>query len=223
MYLKMHATVFNSIIIAVLPDYANQRRGLMHYCIYDHDEEVSCNGIIFFGARRQLIIQLDDEYKKKLELLLQVFIDEFSYNDNIQGDMLVMLLKRLIILCTRIAKKQEGLSGWKEEEVNILRKFNYMVDMNFRELKTVKEYANLLHKSPKTLSNLFSKIGENTPLQIIHERIILEARKLLTYTEKSVNEIAFELGFEEPATFFKMFKKLMNDSPQNFRNTQKLV
>ncbi len=191
-----------------------------YYCIYDHDKEVSCNGIIFFGSQQQVIISLDNGYQRKMKVLLEVFVDEFRQKDNIQGEMLVVLLKRLIIICTRLAKIQIGLNKTHNDEVEIIRQFRFLVDMNFKKIKTVKEYSDLLHKSPKTLSNVFSKIGDLTPLQIIHERIVLEARRLLTYTDKNINEITFDLGFEEPATFYKLFKKHLNESPQSFRNSR---
>ena len=191
-----------------------------YYCIYDHDTEVSCNGIIFFGAQQQAISSLNKDYRRKMKLLLEVFVYEFRQKDNIQGEMLVVLLKRLIIICTRLAKNEIGLNKTHNDQVEIIRQFNFLVDMNFKKIKTVKQYADLLHKSPKTLSNVFSKIGDLTPLQIIHERIVLEARRLLTYTDKNINEIAYALGFEEPATFFKLFKKHLNESPLSFRNSR---
>lgn len=70
----------------------------------------------------------------------------------------------------------------------------------------MQEYADLLNKSPKTLSNLFSIYNQKSPLQIIHERISLESKRLLVYTDKSTKEIAFELGFEEVAHFSRFFK-----------------
>ena len=188
-----------------------------YYCVYDHDAEISCNGIIFFGAQDQLVLRLDEEQQNKLELLLSVFIDEFKVNDNVQGEMLVILLKRLIILCTRVAKKQEGLNQGALENVELIRHFNYLVDKHFRMHKSVKEYADLMHKSPKTLSNVFAKAGKKSPLQLIHSRIVLEARRQLTYTDKSISEIAYDLGYEEPASFFKLFKKQVNQTPQSFR------
>jgi AraC-like DNA-binding protein len=52
----------------------------------------------------------------------------------------------------------------------------------------------MLNKSPKTLSNLFKKYNEKSPLQIIQDRTILEARRLLRYSDKSIKEIAYEIG-----------------------------
>lgn len=193
------------------------------YCIYDHDSEVSCNGIIFFGPHELVNIKLDETYQRKFRLLLEVFKDEFTTSDNIQGEMLLMLLKRLIILCTRLAKQQRSLEQLPTAQLDIVREFNYLVDFHFRKAKTVKEYAEMLHRSPKTLANIFAKSGQKTPLQLIHQRIVLEARRLLIYTDKTANEIAYELGFPEPATFFKLFKKQVHQSPQKFREEQLLA
>lgn len=192
------------------------------YCIQDHDHEVSCNGIIFFGTQDPPIITLNEEEATKFNILLEVFIDEFTTRDNIQGEMLVMLLKRLIIKTTRLAKEQLVPSELKESQIDLVRKFNVLVDTHYKTKKQVNEYADMLFKSPKTLSNLFSKYNQKSPLQIIHERIVLEAKRLLIYTEKTSKEIAYELGFDEVATFHKLFKKTTLQTPQNFKNQTKL-
>lgn len=193
------------------------------YCIQDHDHEVSCNGIIFFGTQTPPIISLSEQDTQKFETLLEVFIDEFTTRDNIQGEMLVMLLKRLIIKTTRLAKEQLIPSELKDSQIDIVRKFNVLVDTHYKTKKQVNEYADLLFKSPKTLSNLFAKYNQQSPLHIIHERIVLEAKRLLMYTDKSSKEIAFELGFDEVGTFHKLFKKSTNQTPQNFKNDIKVT
>ena len=84
----------------------------------------------------------------------------------------------------------------------------------------VQDYANLLFKSPKTLSNIFSKYSDRSPLQLIKDRIILEAKRLLMYTEMSSKEIAFELGFDDPASFSRFFKNAVKESPSAFKKRQ---
>ena len=192
------------------------------YCIIDHDHEVSCNGIIFFGTQAQPVISIDAEESKKFETLLEVFLDEFTTRDNIQGEMLVMLLKRLIIKTTRIAKEQLIPSELKENQIDLVRKFNVLVDTHYKTKKQVSEYADLLFKSPKTLSNLFAKYNQKSPLQIIHERIVLEAKRLLMYTDKTAKEIAYDLGFDEVGTFHKLFKKITTQTPQAFKSEIKI-
>ncbi|MFA6087938.1 helix-turn-helix domain-containing protein [Mucilaginibacter sp.] len=193
------------------------------YCIVDHDEEVSCVGFLFYGMAEQVFIPLDEASQKKLSLLLSIFIEEFNTTDNIQSDMLKMLLKRLIIIITRLARfyylPQTNLP---DDRFNIIRKFNLLVENNYRTQHTVAYYAGQLNKSPKTLSNLFAIYNHKSPLTIIQERILLEAKRLLYYTEKSAKEISYELGFEDAAYFSNLFKKHTSLSPTDFRNSKLL-
>jgi len=193
------------------------------YCIIDHDAEVSCVGFLF-GMGDQLFISLDDPAQYKLKLLLDVFIEELNTRDNIQTDMLMMLLKRLIITVTRLAKsKYVPDPKLQDQRLDVFRKFNLCVEGNFRTEHSVNYYARLLNKSPKTLSNIFSLYNNKTPLQVIQERIIIEAKRLLYYTGKSVKQITYELGFEDPAYFSNFFKKHTSLSPLDFRSSKELA
>lgn len=190
------------------------------YCIVDHDEEISCNGILFFGTQDLPIITIPDNQLRKFNTLFDVFVDEFTTSDKIQGDMLQMLLKRLIIIATRLAKDQLIVQRLDNEQIDIIRKFNVLVDIHFRSKRKVSEYAALLFKSPKTLSNLFSIYNQKSPQQIILERIALEAKRLMRFTSKQNQEIAFDLGFNDPAHFSRFFKKMTMQSPTEYRETQ---
>lgn len=187
------------------------------YCISDHDSEVSCRGILFFGASQVPFIKFSLFQREQFELLWKVFSMEMDYKDHLQYEMLQMLLKRLIILCTRLFKEQSDMDNLETGKVDLLRTYNYLVETNFRKLHTVAEYAELLHKSPKTLANLFAQQQEKTPLQIIHNRILLEAYRLLTYTDKAVQEIAYDLGYEDLQSFSRFFKARAKYSPKKFR------
>ncbi|HAA11817.1 MAG TPA: AraC family transcriptional regulator [Cytophagales bacterium] len=192
------------------------------YCISDHDNEVSCNGIIFLGTQTLPIISLNEEQQRKIELLYAVFVDEFGTRDNIQEEMLVMLLKRMIILITRLAKEQNVSAEVNDEQLDVIRHFNVLVDLHYKTYKLVADYADMLHRSPKTLSNLFAKYGEKSPLQIIHERIVLEAKRLLLYTDFTAKEIAYELGYRDVAAFNKLIKKHLGMAPSEYRKTAKI-
>ena len=187
------------------------------YCVLDHDKEVSCKGVLFFGANQLPYFQIPENELETFEIVWKMFELEMQTKDEMQLEMLQTILKRFLILCTRIYKNTHQLSQLQIEESNILREFNYLVEQNFREKRTVQEYADLLNKSPKTLSNLFSKISEKSPLQLIHERISIEARRLLRYTDKSIKEITYDLNFEDIQTFSRFFKKMEKMSPSDFK------
>ncbi len=192
------------------------------YCIADHDSEVSCNGILFFGTQDLPIIQIPESQLNRFNLLYEVFVEEFSTPDKIQGDMLQMLLKRLIIMSTRLAKEQLIVRELNNEQIEVIRKFNFLVDIHYKTKRKVSDYAALLFKSPKTLSNLFSIYNQKSPQQIILDRIGLEAKRLIHFTNKQNQEIAYELGFNDPAHFSRFFKRLTHMTPSEYREKQAL-
>ena len=105
----------------------------------------------------------------------------------------------------------------EKKEADIVREFNFLVEAHFRSKHTVAEYSALLHKSPKTISNLFSKTGLKTPLQYIQDRIMLEARRLLTYSPLQIQEIAYELGYQDVQSFSRFFKTHEGISPSEYK------
>jgi AraC-type DNA-binding domain-containing proteins len=193
------------------------------YCIIDHDKEVSCAGFLFYGWQHIMFINSDIDLIRKLKMLKQVFIDEFETSDTVQGEMLRMLLKRLIILLTRAAKSQmHGEKPREVEDFDLIRSFNLLVEQHYRTYHQVQDYAELLHKSPKTLSNLFKMYKVGSPLSLIQKRILLEAKRYLMYTDYSISEIADQLGFAEPTHFSRFFKTQTTQSPRVFKDSAQL-
>ena len=187
------------------------------YCIRDHDHEVSCNGFLFLGSSAPAIVKLTEKEAQSFKLHFMFLEEEFETDDYIQGEMLRVLLKRLLIKSVRLLKKTLIDPTLEQPKMDIIRQYNLLVEANFRDKHKVLDYADLLNKSPKTLSNLFAKYNNKTPLQVINDRIILEAKKLLLLSEKSSKEIAYSLGFIEASHFSKFFKKHVGMSPIHYK------
>ncbi len=186
------------------------------YCVIDHDSEVSCKGILFYHSTRYPIIDIPASELDRYNLLWEMFDVEIISNDGLVLDMLRSLLKRYLIMSTRLAKKQ-GLKNVTFNNINLFREFNFLVETHFKKLHKVQDYASLLHKSPKTIANVFTNIGKSTPLKIIHNRIIIEAQKLVLQGDLNINEISYALGFEDIQTFSRFFKKMNNVSPSKYK------
>ena len=187
------------------------------YCIKDHDATVGCAGDLFFGNDHMPLITLGGGEQVKFELLHNVFLEEMDNKDRVQAEMLRMLMARFIIKSTRLLN-ENGEQPLIKKKSDLLRSFNMLVESHYKNEHSVRFYAEKLFKSPKTLANSFSKY-KRSPLQIIHDRIILEAKRLLTYTDMSTKEIAYELGFEDPSHLSKLFKKYTGTPPSTYKST----
>jgi AraC-like DNA-binding protein len=164
-----------------------------------------------------MVLKLTEDESHVLCNVIDDFMAETIIHDRHQEEMLRILLKRFIITCTRIARKRYSMNEDCEKAFDIVRKFHVLVDNNYKEKKRVQDYADMLFRSPKTLSNLFAEYELPSPLHIIHERVIAEAKRLLLYTDKSAKEISEILGFEDLATFSRFFKKMEGKSISDYR------
>ena len=192
------------------------------YCIKDHDKEVSCVGILFFGNSQLSVINLDKDEQGKFDAHHEMILEELNMRDTVHGEMLRILLKRFIIKATRLIKDQNNISLDYSPKLDLLRQFNVLVEDHFKTEHQVSYYAEMMNKSPKTLSNTFRSY-QVSPLQIIQNRIVLEAKRLLTYTNKSLKEIGYDLGFEDASNFSRIFKKNQGLSPSDYRKKLELL
>lgn len=190
------------------------------YCIDNHDSEIGCKGVLFFGASQVPIVNLDESNRKKMEILWTVFKAELESKDQLQLEMLQMLLKRFLILSTRIYKDENQMVNHEETKLDVIRNFSFLVEVHYKTKHTVAEYADLMNKPAKSLTNLFAIHIKKSPLQIIQDRIFLEARRILINSEKSIKETAYELGFEDIQSFSRFFKNKQGVSPKEFRENR---
>jgi AraC-like DNA-binding protein len=187
------------------------------YCILNHDSEVGCKGLLYYGSPNLPILNTYKEDILVLKAVWKVLCMEMESKDELQLEMLQMMLKRILILCTRIYKSQLTLETVENSSSDLIRDFNFLVETHFKTKHSVADYAELLNKSPKTLSNLFKKFGNTTPLQFIQDRLMLESRRLLRYTNKSISDIGYEIGFNDVQSFSRFFKNKEGLSPLDYR------
>ena len=152
---------------------------------------------------------------------IEKFADEIFCLFHSQSNMKMLsigaFLKLILIECNNICAINPIESDVDTTGDNLIRNFKNAVNKNYKKEHSTTFYANELFISPDHLNRTFkAKIGK-TAKDYIQARIITEAKRLLFFTDATAKEIAYELGFNEPANFSAFFKKHTGVSPSSFK------
>lgn len=189
------------------------------YCVQIHDSEVACDGILFNNLSNIPVIGLSPTDKIMITYIFKAIEEEFKVVKAQREEMLRVYLKQIIILSTRLWSKQhlDKVHDATDNDTAFFRQFSLLVENHYREKHTVSDYAKLMGIAPKTLTHKLRKMNMAQPNEVIKDRIILEAKRLLIYTEMSAKQIAYALGYEDPAYFNRLFSSKVGDNTSNFR------
>ena len=139
--------------------------------------------------------------------------DDFGKYEIIQRFLEILLIKLELLKRNQFTQ----MESVEDADYFVFQRFNFELENNFQSIHDVASYASKLIISDKKLSAIIQKfIGKSTS-QAIQERIITEAKRILLYSDKSVKEIAYDLGYEDPFYFSKVFKRLTGKAPKSFK------
>jgi AraC family transcriptional activator of pobA len=127
---------------------------------------------------------------------------------------LEVLLGNLLRLVRALPNPADPVAGKRRQ---LMARFNELVECRFRDNPGVAELARELHVSASRLRSVCLASTGQSPLQLIHARVLLEAKRQLHYTNNPVGEVARALGFDDPAYFTRFFTRLAGESPRAFR------
>ena len=139
-----------------------------------------------------------------------------------QYELLISYMKIFLIAASRSKAEQQPQaipSDKKNKEPVILQNLKEAIENDFKSKHTPNDYAVLLNISPNALAKIAKKYFNKTLTNLIAERIIIEAKRELYLTNKSIKEVAYELGYDDEYYFSRFFKKNVNISPQVYRET----
>ncbi|WNI38072.1 helix-turn-helix domain-containing protein [Chryseobacterium sp. SG20098] len=189
-----------------------------YYCIEYHKEEVACNGLLFNNIYLNPGVELSEE---NFNYILELF-NHIKKEESEKHPFSESIIKTYIQLILAIGSKQKSsiensiISNEKLPNKNAAE-FQKLLETYFKTEKELSFYSDKLNITNSTLSKAVKKEFAKTPTQLINERIILESKKLLHLTYRSVKEIASELGFADEFYFSRYFKKSVGCSPKNYR------
>lgn len=215
-------TSFQEVVIEDIKEFSVLTYNKPFLCVDQNDVEIGCKGLLYFGSFDLPIIGIDDKLKVQLNQEFDELKEEFRLSDKLQLEALRICLKRILIACTRQYKKQLNIHEVDRGKIDLVREFSFLVEMHFKQHHAVRDYANLMNKSPKTITNVFSKVARLSPLGYIQKRIMQEARFLLINSELEISQVGYKLGFNDIQSFSRFFKRHEQMSPSSFRTNLKL-
>jgi AraC family transcriptional activator of pobA len=150
--------------------------------------------------------------------LLQLMENETKLaKDTFHASILKDYLHSFLLQAERLRKRQILNEIRKSPEFDYVIMFRDLLEISYRKCRQVSYYAANLSVTEKRLNQASTKVLGKTPKQIINDRVILEAKRLLAHTNDSVKEIGYSIGFEEPTNFIKYFRKHNGFTPVEFR------
>lgn len=153
-----------------------------------------------------------------LSIFVKQMIREFHDPHDLYLEKIGAYLKLFLIECNShcsISPSEELQSV--ETGKTVIKNFREAVDNHFHEWHQVKEYAEALYVTPNYLNEAIRSSMNISAKEFIQNRLILEAKRMAVFTEKSNKEIGYDLGFEDPGHFSKFFKNKTRQSLQHFR------
>jgi len=106
-----------------------------------------------------------------------------------------------------------------QKQWTLFQDFHALVEQHYATHKRISDYALVLSVSDRTLQRACQAVSGLAPQQIVQERIMLEAKRLLTHTDRNVSTIAYQLGFDDPSYFTHFFTRHADMTPARYRQT----
>jgi len=192
------------------------------FCIHKHQTEVTCNGVLFNNIYQKPFFLVDEKLEDALDKVIGQIKTEIQRPGLAQYELLISFMKIFLISASRAKAQQQPESiplSTTRKEPFILQNLKEAIEKDFRSKHTPQDYAILLNISSNALARIAKTHFNKTLTNLITERIIIEAKRELYLTNKSVKEVAYELGYDDEYYFSRFFKKNVNISPQAYRET----
>jgi AraC family transcriptional activator of pobA len=170
----------------------------------------------FTGNVDDEVIDLTADVQQQVTGLFEQLIKESHEHGRMGMDMIRTLMLQLFILVAR-QSEQSSQTTVPTYNYTLLQSFRKLTDKNFTNLKLPKDYAALLYITPNHLNALCNDMLGISAGEVIRNRVILEAKRLLVNLDLNITEIAGKLNFADNSYFTKFFKKYTGITPEEFR------
>lgn len=220
-------TVAAPAVILLAPDQVHQYGSEDSICesVYIHfDKEflmAECQGMLncwacIFDKRA---IPVKAAQMQELMNFAGLILREYSSMRPMRDSIIRNLLNALIMACGRLPQHNVAYMQLDTAQSRMVRQFNELSDQHFRDKTQVANYADMMFVTPGHLNDTVKAAVGRTAKQVIDEKRIMEAKRLLFWGDHSVKEIAWQLNFEDDAYFNRFFKKHTGQTPVMFQRS----
>ncbi|MFZ0599362.1 MAG: helix-turn-helix transcriptional regulator [Flavobacterium sp.] len=187
------------------------------FCSTESDTTFLQNSILFNDLFSNSPVSLQKNATLFGELFDQMQKELNNSKDHFQSDILQNLLHNFLLHSERERRTQNFSEIKKDGDFDYVMLFKKFLEETYKNKKQVNYYAKQINITEKRFNQATTKVLGKTPKEMIDDRIMLEAKRILAHTRLSVKEIGYSLGFEEPTYFIKYFKKHAKLTPIEFR------
>ena len=176
------------------------------------------NKLRIFNSGEITLFKLNPGIEKRTQIILEM-IDEFlGSNLKHKDDVVLSLLFTFFVYCDGQCNIKSTVSN-NNSKTNVVYVFKSLVDKYIYEHHKVADYANLLNLSPEYLNECVKEVLSVSSKSIIIEQLLIRSRHALKFSNKTIKEISFELGFSSPDYFSYFFKTHTGITPSSLRKS----
>lgn len=193
------------------------------FCRNESDIQFLINSALFNGLFSSTQFSLDDTTAFFAELFKQMETELAKVQDSYQAGILQNLLHNFLLHSEREIRPLTFYDIKKNPGLDYVMAFKNLLEQAYKSQKQVGYYARHGNLTEKRLNLFTTNILGKTPKEVIDERVMLEAKRILVHTAISIKEIGYQLGFKEPTNFIKYFRKHSGLTPTEFREKAALA
>ncbi|MCS3528662.1 AraC family transcriptional regulator [Chryseobacterium sp. JUb7] len=165
---------------------------------------------------------LDNKEIEKMGITAGLLYDFYRDEGSVSKEGILVIRSLLNAFMGMFAHRYSQEKGFeisdKNRSAQLTRAFRILVRKNYKTTKSPSAYADLLHISRGYLTEVIREVTGKSAQHWIHQEILIEAKRLLVFTDLTVKGIAYELGYSDHAYFSRLFAKLVDESPSEFRD-----
>ncbi|SFX18712.1 4-hydroxyphenylacetate catabolism regulatory protein HpaA [Marinospirillum alkaliphilum] len=159
-------------------------------------------------------------YWKTVVQTLEAIRNEWSHVYPAKDLALQTLVRLLLIQISRLSAREAVSTSVNNDDLRAFRQFSSLIQEHYRDHWQLRDYTSSLGLSESRLHQICQRIANRSPKKIIHDHLVQEAKRLLTFSNLASSDICYQLGFSDPAYFSRFFKRHTGLTAQQFRQQQ---